>query len=201
MSTYVTTAAVVLQNAVTSPRHASTGVRTVKGIDDWSGVSTDRGIPARTSSGIAEGVLQKDTPTDVLADLIRGALVSDVGGGTEIALLDSGSGVSRVSDVDGLGVGREARPIDAEPLPQTPVSVDDSLKQQGEIRIKLFAKRYARGSLSVEESARLDIATERMRSLAPRVTEEDFAQLDAARRAADASMQDADEILARLGVQ
>lgn len=45
-------------------------------------------------------------------------------------------------------------------------------------RIELLARQYVAGQLSKEEEARLAIATERVRRLIPRVTEEDFLALE-----------------------
>lgn len=44
-------------------------------------------------------------------------------------------------------------------------------------RIKLLARKYARKGLSTEDEARLEIVTERIRQLIPRVTIEDFEHL------------------------
>lgn len=46
-------------------------------------------------------------------------------------------------------------------------------------RLKLLARKYARKGLTSEEQARLEIVSERVRRLIPRVTAEDFERLEA----------------------
>jgi len=46
-------------------------------------------------------------------------------------------------------------------------------------RLKLLARKYARKALTREEEARLEIVSERVRQLMPRVTAQDFERLEA----------------------
>lgn len=50
----------------------------------------------------------------------------------------------------------------------------DQAEVANNARLKLLARKYGRGSISPEETARLDIVTERVNLLIPRVTAADF---------------------------
>ena len=73
-------------------------------------------------------------------------------------------------------------------------------ERANEQRIRLLAWEFARGSLSLEQRARLDIVTERMRALMPKVRPEDFALIDEAGARRARRMAETQELLDELGI-
>lgn len=72
---------------------------------------------------------------------------------------------------------------------------------RGDFRVRLLAKRYARGGkLSAEEDARLDILTEQLRREFPPVSEETMRRFEASEREVLAAFDEADAALREVGL-
>jgi hypothetical protein len=61
--------------------------------------------------------------------------------------------------------------------PAVRVDVEDEVMKARDARLALLARKYE-GTASIEDGARLQILTERLRKLSPRVTSEDVAQVE-----------------------
>jgi hypothetical protein len=72
-------------------------------------------------------------------------------------------------------VGQEELPSSQSPGGETELSPAESANRD---RLALLAREYVAGQLSTEEEARLKIVSERVRRLIPRVTAQDFEELE-----------------------
>ncbi|MCG7898943.1 MAG: hypothetical protein JAY85_10850 [Candidatus Thiodiazotropha weberae] len=67
-------------------------------------------------------------------------------------------------------------------------------------RIKLLSRKYARKSLSQEESARLDMLTERLRNLIPEISEAEIQQMEQFTEILERTARSAEEIADELNI-
>ncbi|WP_316367689.1 hypothetical protein [Candidatus Thiodiazotropha sp. CDECU1] len=77
------------------------------------------------------------------------------------------------------------------------VSLDERNAQD---RITLLSRKYARNSLSQEESARLDMLTERLRNLIPEVSESEIARMEHFANTLEEAAQSAKDIADELNI-
>ncbi|MEW8050339.1 MAG: hypothetical protein AB2776_20665 [Candidatus Thiodiazotropha endolucinida] len=76
-------------------------------------------------------------------------------------------------------------------IDQNLIKLDEKTNQH---RITLLSRKYARKSLSQEESARLNMLTERLRNLVPEITESEVAHMEHLSNVLEKAAQSAQEI-------
>jgi hypothetical protein len=80
------------------------------------------------------------------------------------------------------------------------LAAPDELDRAREERIALLARRHE-GAGSIEDDARFQILTERLRRLAPRVTPRDFEPIEAALTAVESAASTLEALRAKFGVR